>query len=582
MKNKIPVANAWMIYQKLFVYVKPYLWAVCIAGLASLIYSGVDAGFVYALKPLLNKGLINKDTHFLSEAPLIVLGLFFVRGGSGLIGDYYIALASRYVIQKLRSDVFSHLQKLPARFYDQTTTGNTLTILVYGVDQVSNASADILTTALQSGCLVLGLIGVMFSISWKLTLLYFALIPFILIVMRYTSLRVRRLSLSIQSSIADINHCAEENIQGYKVVRSFSGQEQEIQRFNQACKSNRQREMKVVLSRSLSGFLVQLLSACGLGMTLWIAAFDIQSEILSPGGFVSLCAAMLAILKPMKDLAYVQNKLYRGLAGAQSVFELLEQPTEIDTGKYETKRVKGDIICKNISFSYENALPVLQNIELTIPAGKMTALVGRSGSGKSTLVNLFPLFYRGFSGEILLDGISIADYQLKNLREQFALVSQHVILFHDTVLNNIAYGSLHKYSKEAVIEAAKAAHADEFITQLPQGYDSIIGENGVLLSGGQRQRIAIARAILKNAPILILDEATASLDTESERHIQAALINVIQGRTTIVIAHRLSTIEHADQIIVLEHGKILEVGKHDELLKRGGRYAQLHQKQFQE
>lgn len=582
MKTKIPVANAWLIYQKLFAYVKPYLWAVMIAGFASLIYSGVDAGFIYALKPLLNQGLIHKDTHFLSQAPFMVIALFFLRGGSGLIGDYYIALASRYVIQTLRADVFSHLQKLPARFYDQTTTGNTLTILVYGVDQVSNASADILTTALQSGCLVLGLIGVMFSISWKLTLLYFALIPFILVIMRYTSLRVRRLSLSIQSSISDINHCAEENIQGYKVVRAFSGQAQEIKRFNQACKVNRQREMKVVLSRSLSGFLVQLLSACGLAMTLWIAAFDIQSEILSPGGFVSLCAAMLAILKPMKDLAYVQNKLYRGLAGAQSVFELLEQTVETDTGQYTTPRAQGDLICQQVSFAYDALSPVLKNIELSIPKGKMTALVGRSGSGKSTLVNLFPLFYRGFSGNILLDGIPIVEYQLKNLREQFALVSQHVILFHDTVFNNIAYGALQTHSKEAVMAAAKAAHADEFITKLPQGYDSIIGENGVLLSGGQRQRIAIARAILKNAPILILDEATASLDTESERHIQAALVNVMQGRTTIVIAHRLSTIEHADQIVVLEQGQVIEVGKHAELLKRGGRYAELHQKQFQE
>ena len=508
------------------------------------------------------------------------MGVFMLRGVASFLSDYYIASASRSVIMNLRQDLFAHLQKLPSRFYDHTTTGQLLSVILYGVEQVANASADVLTTAIQSIFLIGGLIIVMLSISWKLTLLYFVILPIVVVIMRVTSLRIRRLSLNIQESIGQLTHRAEESIEGYKVVRAFEGQEHEIQEFNKITSLTRQREMKAIIARSLSGSVIQFLSAIALSVTLYIAALDIANSLLTPGGFVAMVAAMLALLKPMKDLAFVQNKLYSGLAGAQNVFELMDEKPEVDTGKKTLIRANGKIEFSQVNFSYEDSKEILRNISFTIKANKIVALVGRSGSGKSTLVSLLSGFYNQYSGKIYLDDVPIHEYQLKDLRRQFALVSQNITLFHDTIANNIAYGRLGLAAENEIIAAAKAAHAMEFIERLPNGLHSLIGENGVLLSGGQRQRIAIARAILKDAPILILDEATSSLDTESERHIQAALDELIKNRTTLVIAHRLSTVEHADNIIVLDDGEIIEIGNHKELLIKEGHYAKLYNMQF--
>lgn len=586
-QNKKPapprqVANAFQIYARLFAYVKRYWVALVLAGVASMIYSGVDAWFVYFLKPLLNKGLVAKNIHFLRFAPVLVLGVFLMRGAASFVSNYYIASASRSVIMCLRQDLFAHLQRLPARFYDNTSTGQVLSVLLYGVDQVANASADVLTTAIQSVFLIIGLVIVMFSISWKLTLMYFTLLPMVTVIMRITSLRIRRLSLGIQDSIGEISHRAEENIEGYKVVRAFEGQRYELDKFNKTTRLNRQREMKVVAARSISVTLVQCITAGALSLTLYVATLDIAGSLLTAGGFVAMVAAMLALLKPMKDLAFVQNKLYRGLAGAQSVFETMDQPPEVDEGRLPLVRAKGRIEFSNVSFHYDNGKAVLNDINLVVEPGKIVALVGRSGSGKSTLVSLLPRFYDGFTGNITLDDQRIQDYPLTDLRRQFALVSQSVTLFQDTIRNNIAYGRFDTVTDADILEAAKAAHALEFIERLPNGLDSMIGENGVLLSGGQRQRIAIARAILKEAPILILDEATSALDTESERYIQAALDELMKKRTTLVIAHRLSTVEHADKIVVMDDGRIIEMGSHAELLALGGHYAKLYQMQFKE
>ncbi len=585
-KKKHPertVANAFHIYSRLFSYVKRYWVALIFAALASMAYSGVDAWFVYFLKPLLNKGLVEKNEHFLRGAPLLVLGVFMFRGVASFISNYYIASASRSVIMCLRQDLFFHLQRLPARFYDNTSTGQVLSVLLYGVDQVANASADVLTTAIQSIFLIIGLVIVMFSISWKLTLMYFTILPLVTVIMRVASLRIRRLSLSIQDSIGDLSHRAEENIEGYKVVRAFEGQTYEAEKFNKSTRVNRQREMKVVAARSISVAMVQFITAGALSLTLYIATLDIAGSLLTPGGFVAMVAAMLALLKPMKDLAFVQNKLYRGLAGAQSVFETMDQPPETDTGTKTLTRAKGLIEYQDVTFRYEaTGKTVLKDINLTVEPGKIIALVGRSGSGKSSLVSLLPRFYEGYTGKICLDGTPIQDYRLADLRRQFALVSQNVTLFQDSVRNNIAYGRFDSVSETDILEAAKAAHALEFIERLPGGLDSMIGENGVLLSGGQRQRIAIARAILKDAPILILDEATSALDTESERYIQAALDELMKKRTTLVIAHRLSTVEHADKIVVMDDGQIIEVGSHLELLAKEGHYARLYRMQFRE
>jgi subfamily B ATP-binding cassette protein MsbA len=576
------VANAFDIYARLFNYVRLYWPALVIAGIASMIYSGVDSWFIYFLKPLLNKGLVNKNKIFLANAPWIVLGVFLLRGAASFLSNYFIASASRGVIMNLRQNLFTHLQRLPARFYDHSSTGQVLSVLLYGIDQVANASADVLTTAIQAVFLIIGLVFVMFTISWKLTLLYFIIIPLVTVIMRVASLRIRRLSLGIQDSIADISHCTEENIEGYKVVRSFEGQEYETEKFNKAARNNRQSEMKVVVARTLSVSGVQIITAAALSMTLYIATLDIADSLITPGGFVAMVAAMLALLKPMKDLAFVQNKLYRGLAGAQKVFELMDEKVEEDKGTQTITRAKGKIEFSQIDFHYDDTKKVLADISFTIKPGEVVALVGRSGSGKSTLVSLLPRFYDNYTGDIKMDDVSIRDYRLKDLRRQFALVSQNITLFHDTVYNNIAYGRFDAVTEEQVIAAAKASYAMDFIQDLPQGIHSIVGENGVLLSGGQRQRIAIARAILKDAPILILDEATSALDTESERYIQAALEELMKSRTTLVIAHRLSTVEHANKIIVLDEGKMLEVGTHEELLAGNGHYAKLYNMQFRD
>jgi len=576
------VANAYGIYARLFTYVRFYWPALVIAGVASMVYSGVDSWFIYFLKPLLNKGLVDKNHEFLEQAPWIVLGVFLLRGVASFLSNYFIASASRGVIMNLRQDLFAHLQRLPARYYDHSSSGQVLSVLLYGVDQVANASADVLTTAIQALFLIVGLVFVMLTISWKLTLLYFVIIPLVTVIMRVASLRIRRLSLSIQDSIAELSHRAEENIQGYKVVRSFEGQDYETEKFNKIARSNRQREMKVVVARTLSVSGVQIITAGALSMTLYIATLDVADSLLTPGGFVAMVAAMLALLKPMKDLAFVQNKLYRGLAGAQKVFELMDEKVEEDKGTKTLSRAKGKIQFSQMNFTYDDNRKVLQDISFTIEKGEVVALVGRSGSGKSTLVSLLPRFYDQYTGEINIDDVSIRDYSLKDLRRQFALVSQNITLFQDTVFNNIAYGRFESVTEADVIAAAKASHAMEFIENLPNGIHALIGENGVLLSGGQRQRIAIARAILKDAPILILDEATSALDTESERYIQSALEELMKSRTTLVIAHRLSTVEHADKIIVLDEGKMIEVGNHEDLLAQNGHYAKLYHMQFRE
>lgn len=571
--------NGIAIYKRLLRYAWPYLFAILLGMLGTVVASGTDAGFAYVLKPLLDKGFIARDPSFIRWLPIGIFVAFLIKGSASFMSDYFMALAGRNVVMRFRQDIFAHLLRLPSRFFDHATTGQLLSTLIYNVEQIAKASTDALVTLVRESCLVIGLLIVMTLTSWKLTLLFLVTTPIIAVIARYSSLRMRRLSKSLQDSMGQVTHVAEEVIVGYKTIRIFGGENYEKNKFNDITARNRARELKVIVTNSIASASVQQIASIVIAIMLYFATAS--SSDITAGGFTSMIASMLALLKPMRNLTTVNSTIQKGIAAAESLFKLLDEPVEKNTGKYRVKRVKGQIEYRDVGFTYDNHQRVLENINFIVEPGKTIALVGRSGSGKSTIVNLLPRFYDGFTGKITIDDMDVRDIHLPELREQFALVSQHVTLFNDTIANNIAYGRFN-VDRAAIKDAAEAAQALEFIENLPQGFDTLVGENGVLLSGGQRQRIAIARALLKNAPILILDEATSALDTESERHIQSALEKLMHTRTTLVIAHRLSTIEKADIILVLDKGRIVEAGSHHTLLANQQHYARLHHLQFKD
>lgn len=572
-----------ILYRRLLVLVKPFSGMLIVGLFANFLYSATDAGFTYLLKPFLNRGLVAKDLEFVQWIPIFLLVGIIFRGIVSALSGYCMTSVARNVIKSLRQKMFSHIICLPARYFDRNSSGQLLSKILYDVEQVAQVSADVLATFVQSLFLVIGLLVVMFVISWQLSLLFLTTIPFVGAIVAWSNKRIRRVSHAVQQSMGAMTNIAEEVIEGYKVVRIFGGQEYEVKKFHQATNEGWLRDMKVAATKAYNVAGIQVMIAVGISMIIF-AAIQLSAVIdTSAGGFVSIVAAMLQLIKPLKTLAEVNSAIQRGMAGAESVFALLDEPAENDKGELKLARSKGHIEYKNVSFRYTpEAQDVLSNINLKILPGQTIAFVGRSGSGKSTLVHLLAHFYETYEGNIFLDGMDTRDLSLFNLREQIALVSQNITLFNDTLRNNIAYGLEGKVSPEAIEQAAISAHAMEFVRTLPEGLDTLVGENGVLLSGGQRQRIAIARAILKNAPILILDEATSALDTESERYIQEAMDVMMKNRTTLVIAHRLSTVEKADQIIVLDKGSIVEQGKHSDLLAKDGHYASLYRMQFSE
>ena len=573
--------TAFNTYKRLLKYAAPFWGAILIGLLGTMLSSGTDAGFTYLLKPLLDKGFIARNHVFIFWLPIGIFLAFLLRGGAGFISDYYMAYAGRRVVLKFRQQLFAHLLQLPARFFDNSTSGRLLSVLIYNVDQVAKASTDAIVTVVRESCLVIGLFIVMLLTSAKLTLIFLITTPLIALIARYSSLRMRKLSTNLQQSMANITHTTEESIEGYKIIRIFGGENYEKNKFNLITKNNLQKELKVIVTDSLASSLVQQIAVIVIIIMLYLATAS--TSHITAGGFAAMIAAMLALLKPMRNLTTVNSTIQKGIAAAASLFQLLDEPTEQDKGTLSLKRAHGNIEFNNVSFSYHaDNSPVLKNISFKLAPGQTLALVGRSGGGKSTLANLLPRFYDHYSGIIAIDEIDIQQIRLTDLRKQFAIVSQHVTLFNDTIAHNIAYGSFENTSFAEIKKAAQAAHALEFIESLPDGFNTLVGENGIKLSGGQRQRIAIARALLKHAPILILDEATSALDTESERYIQAGLENLMQDCTTLVIAHRLSTIEKANKIIVLDHGTIVEEGIHAELLSIGdGHYAKLHNMQSQ-
>ncbi len=570
------------VYRRLFKYVWPRKYQFFLGILGGAIYSGIDAYFTHLMKPILDKGFIDKDQTFIKFMPFVIVGIFIVRGFANFMGNYFMSRVGRNIVMDLRNAMFAKLIHVPSQFFDQNTTGQLLSKIIYNVDQVADAATNAITIAVQSIVLIMGLLVVMFFINWRLTLIYLVALPLIMVIVRYSSKRMRRVSMRVQNALGVVGDISEEAIEGFREVRMFGGETEENKKFAAATRNNLNQAMKVVVSKSISSSFVQLVGAVVLAYTIYLATSNhLVSNTITPGGFVALLVAMVMLLKPLKDFTNVNNIIQQGLAGAESVFELLDKPIELDAGKEVIARVKGSIEFRAVSFSYQTSQrPVLKNISFTIKPGETVALVGRSGSGKSSLISLLPRFYEPETGTILIDNIDIKQLTLTNLRDQIALVSQRVVLFNDSVAKNIAYGSLNDRSESEIWDAVDKAHAREFIERLPQGLHTIIGENGITLSGGQRQRLAIARAILKNAPILILDEATSSLDSHAERYIQAALEDLIVNRTTLVIAHRLSTIENADKILVMDQGEIVEVGTHQELLAKGAYYSELYQSQF--
>jgi subfamily B ATP-binding cassette protein MsbA len=515
--------------------------------------------------------------------PLFLIMISAVRGIGYLIGTYFMAYVANYLVHALRTDLFNRYLLLPFKFFDQSMSGRLVSVVTFNVQQVTEAGTKAIKTVIQQGSLVILLMGYLFYVNWILTLFFIAVLPIIGLVVVTVSKRFRLISQNILSAMGDVTHVTQEAVQGYQEVRMFGAVKTERNRMSNASHDNRRQNMKMAFAGALSNPLIILIVSFAFAGVTGFMLNPIILDTMTTGSFIAFIVASGVLIKPIRQLTEVNSDIQRGIAAAESIFEVLDSEAETDQGTFETQVVAGGFEFSNVSFTYKGTKKeVLTAINLKVSPGETIALVGSSGSGKTSLVSLIPRFYNHKEGQILLDGVDVNEFSLTNLRKHIGIVSQNVTLFNDTIYNNIAYGELIGKSEAQVREAAKIAHADGFIEELTEGYDTHIGDDGVMLSGGQRQRIAIARAVLKNAPILILDEATSALDTDSERHIQAALDQLMKGRTTFVIAHRLSTVEKADRILVLEKGLIIEEGNHQQLLASEGRYAKLYRNQFDE
>ena len=574
--------STFKTFKRLFPTISQYKWGLIVGAIALVLNALVDSGLIYLLKPLLDEGFGQADHGFLKLMAVLVVLFILVRGITNYVASYCLAWVSGKVVMTLRRNIFQHLMYMPVNYFDQNPVGRSLSRVTYDTEMVANSSSHVLITIVREGVYLISLFVVMIYTSWQLSVVLFVLAPIIGALIAIVSRRFRQLSRNIQSSMGDLTVTTEQMLKGHKEVISFGGQQVEKERFERVSNDMRLKGMKVISADGISDGLVQLIASFALSAVLYLSTVKgLDIEDLTAGSFTVVFSSMMAMLRPLKSLTNVNSQFQRGMAACQTLFGFLDLPTEEDKGKVEIERAKGNVEFKNVSFTYEGKeTPALNQVSFSIPKGKTVALVGRSGSGKSTIANLLTRFYNVDSGEILLDGVNIQDYTLANLREQCSIVSQQVHLFNDTIANNIAYAATDKFSREEIIQAAKAAHAMEFIEKLDDGLDTVIGENGASLSGGQRQRLAIARALLRNSPVLVLDEATSALDTESERAIQSALAELQKDKTVLVIAHRLSTIEKADEILVVDQGKIVERGSHSELVALDGAYKQLHKLQF--
>jgi subfamily B ATP-binding cassette protein MsbA len=580
------------IYLRLLTYVRPYIGLFMLSILGFLIFASTQPMLAYILKYFVD-GLANPEARLfagnaylpelqlLQAVPLMIVLIAAWQGVGSYLGNFFLARVSLGLVHDLRVLLFDKLLKLPTRYFDNHNSGHLISRITFNVTMVTGAATDAIKVVIREGMTVIFLFASLLWMNWKLTLVMLAILPLIALMVNSTSRKFRKQSKKIQVAMGDVTHVASETIHGFRVVRSFGGEHYEQTRFRQASQSNSDKQLKMTKTGAVYTPMLQLVTYSAMAVVMFLVLY-LRGDS-SPGDLVAYITMAGLLPKPIRQLSEVSSTIQKGVAGAESIFEQVDEPAELDEGDLAPERVTGRLEVRGLSFTYPDTdKQVLDDISFVADAGQMVALVGRSGSGKSTLANLIPRFYQHSQGQILLDGEEIQRYRLDNLRRHAALVTQAVTLFNDTVANNIAYGDLAGAPLEDIKRAASAAYADEFIVKMPNGYQTLVGENGVLLSGGQRQRLAIARALLKDAPLLILDEATSALDTESERHIQAALDEVMKNRTTLVIAHRLTTIEKADLILVMDEGRIVERGSHAQLLAHNGYYARLHARQFEE
>jgi len=586
LKNKISqgevtAGQSLIIYKRILGFLAPYWKLGLLAVVAMILAAAMQAAFAWIVQPLVDGTFIEQDPAARLWVPLGLVLIFALHGLTSFGSEYTVAWVGRNVVKDIRQAVFEKYLKLPVAFFDRSSPGMLLAKLTYNVNQIQSAASNAIVVLIRDTFTIVFLVGYMFWLSGWLALVFFGLGPVLASIVNWANHRFRKVARKMQTSVGNFAQIAEDSIRGHVEVKIFGADSYEANRFEHINEKHRKQQMRQTMIKAMSQPLMQMAAVVALAIILFLATSDRVMETVTPGGLMSFITAMLLLMPPLKRIVNVNAEIQKALAAGESVFEVLDEPPEPDFGTTPLERARGEIEYRDLNFAYkEEDGPVLKNINLRIEPGQTVALVGRSGSGKTTLASLLPRFYEPTSGEIRLDGLPITDYRLNDLRRQIALVGQQVVLFNDTVANNIAYGLPHPPSREQLLEASEAANARDFIERLPQGFETTIGENGVMLSGGQRQRVAIARALLKDAPILILDEATSALDSESEQLIQDALERLMVGRTTLVIAHRLSTIEDADRIVVLDQGTVIETGNHAELLSKSGTYSTLHRSQF--
>ena len=577
-----PYDSGMRVYRRLLAIAFLYWPLLLTATITMMVMALTEAGFAALMKPLMDDSFGEGGSDLARWIPLLLIVLFAVRGFAEFGATYTMRYVGRQVVKHLRRELFERLLVMPVQHFQHQSSGELISRLTYNVEQVANAATDGFSVLVRDTLTILVLLGWMLYLSVSLTLAVLVIAPFVVLVVKVVARRFRKISHRIQGNMSDVTHVTQEVIEGHRVVRIFGGEAYERERFDGINERNRHLHMRMEGVKAAYVPLIQFIIALVLAFIIWTATSDVLGEQVTAGTFVSFLTAILLLLTPVRRLSMINATLQRGIAAGQSIFAVLDQEAERDAGHTPMERARGRLRFERVSFRYKPQGPdVLRDVSLEVRPGESIALVGRSGSGKSTLVNLLPRFFRPTHGRIVLDGHDLEDLRLRDLRRQIAYVGQNVTLFADSVAANIAYGRM-EATPEEIRAAAEAAHALEFIERLPEGFDTQVGENGALLSGGQRQRIAIARALLRDAPLLILDEATSALDNESERRVQSALENLMQTRTTVIIAHRLSTIERADRIVVLDAGQVAEIGTHDELLARDGLYTHLYRLQFRD